>query len=104
MMAAKKKPNVRELAESLSSAELLTLLRVAVGKLERPRRASKIVGDWSKEIRTCPKCEHQGPVDPDFGTKLVRGIVRAQSWCKSCRASTSYYNKPRVRKTAATKS
>lgn len=54
--------------------------------------------DWSKEIHTCPKCGFRGAVDPHFGWREVRGIERKQSWCHTCRAKTSYYDKPRKAK------
>lgn len=38
---------------------------------------------------SCPRCGHCGPVDRDFGTRRVNGEVRAQSWCRGCRAETS---------------
>lgn len=55
-----------------------------------PKPKKKI--DWKKETHTCPKCGHTGRVDPDFGTRTVRGIVLRQSWCVTCRATTNYRN------------
>lgn len=89
-------------ASSLGSAtrdELLVMLaqellaRKDAGKEDKPKKQP--VADWTKERRTCPKCGHEGPVDPDFGVKVRRGLVHAQSWCKKCRASTNYYHRPR---------
>jgi hypothetical protein len=54
--------------------------------------------DWTNVFHTCPKCKHHGPVLPDFGLRPVRGIVRKQSWCHNCRATTNYYKKPVVQK------
>lgn len=52
--------------------------------------------DWSKVIKTCPRCGESGPVDPMFGTKPVRGIIYPQSWCSHCRATANYPRKARV--------
>lgn len=51
--------------------------------------------DWTKVKHKCPRCGHVGPVDPDFGIRKVRGVERRQSWCHECRATISYYDKPR---------
>ena len=40
-------------------------------------------------IACCPRCGHTGPIDRDFGTRRVNGEVRAQSWCRNCRAETT---------------
>lgn len=89
----------------LTSTELLKMLAQALaqetGAVVTPKRVKgasiNAVGsvDWTKVKHTCPKCSHTGPVDPDFGVKLVRGIARSQSWCKNCRATTNYYGKAR---------
>ena len=57
------------------------------------------MSDWKTEKRTCPKCQHTGPALFDFGIRMVRGQERAQSWCRKCRRSTSYFSKPRQYKT-----
>lgn len=60
--------------------------------------------DWRTVISRCgnKNCTHgrggnsyEGPVEPDFGVRVVRGVVRKQSWCKRCRAETQYAQKPR---------
>jgi transposase-like protein len=51
--------------------------------------------NWAKVETRCPKCGHEGPVDPDFGVRMVRGIVRKQSYCARCRATTNYHTRPR---------
>lgn len=51
--------------------------------------------DWTEEHHKCPQCGHEGPVKPDFGVRTVRGVELKQAWCRSCRASTNYHNKPR---------
>ncbi len=35
----------------------------------------------------CPRCGRVGPTDRDFGTRLLNGKRRPQSWCKTCRAA-----------------
>lgn len=52
--------------------------------------------DWTKVISRCSKCNHKGPVLPDFGTrKTFRGEIYKQSQCKACRAKADYYRRPR---------
>ncbi len=34
---------------------------------------------------TCPKCGHHGKIEADFGTRVMRGSVWPQSWCRLCR-------------------
>jgi hypothetical protein len=41
------------------------------------------------QVHVCPRCGHEGPVKKDFGTKVVRGVTRIQSWCRECRNSTA---------------
>ncbi len=50
--------------------------------------------DWTAETHTCPKCNHKGPVVPDFGIRKVRGHELRQSYCNNCRASTNYHLRP----------
>ncbi len=37
-------------------------------------------------IATCPHCHKSGPIEADFGTRVVRGTTYPQSWCRICRA------------------
>jgi hypothetical protein len=87
---ATKQELAQRLIELLSFKEMHDL----VGRLERERPPVKI--DWARVQRTCPKCEHEGPVDPDFGIVIVRGKERPQSWCRDCRNKTNYHNQPRI--------
>lgn len=34
----------------------------------------------------CPRCGKRGPIDRDFGTRVMRGTLWPQSWCRDCRA------------------
>jgi hypothetical protein len=34
----------------------------------------------------CPRCGRRGPTERDFGTRLLNGKRRPQSWCRGCRA------------------
>ena len=61
------------------------------GRVPKVRTAA----NWRDVIHTCPHCGHTGPIDPDFGVKLVRGIAYKQSWCKNCRQKTNYHTRPR---------
>ena len=53
-----------------------------------------VVGHGRKEggepvpsMTRCPRCGLMGRTDEDFGTRVVRGKRRTQSWCRSCRSS-----------------
>lgn len=37
--------------------------------------------------KPCPNCGHIGDIATDFGYREIRGKVRPQSWCISCRSS-----------------
>ena len=39
---------------------------------------------------TCPNCGHQGPIERDFGVRIMRGAVWAQSWCRKCRGAHAH--------------
>jgi len=52
-----------------------------VVKLGRER--AKEVGKTA--LSRCPRCGHVGPTEQDFGTRVIRGERRPQSWCRSCR-------------------
>ena len=52
-----------------------------VVKLGRER--AKEVGKTA--LSRCPRCGHVGPTQQDFGTRVIRGERRPQSWCRSCR-------------------
>lgn len=49
--------------------------------VEHGRRAT------GPKVRRCPRCGHRGQVDRDFGTRVLNGRRRPQSWCRSCRAA-----------------
>lgn len=85
--------------ENVSVADLLRLLSAKTPPAEKKTPPVEKKVDWHKRIHKCPKCGHTGPVDTDFGTRVVRGIERLQSWCMKCRAGTSYYDKPRKNQT-----
>ena len=42
----------------------------------------------------CPHCATVKPIR-EYGVRVVRGVIQIQSWCKRCRATTNYHNKPR---------
>ena len=52
-----------------------------VVKLGRER--AKEVGKTA--LSRCPRCGHVGPTEQDFGTRVIRGERRPQSWCRNCR-------------------
>jgi hypothetical protein len=35
----------------------------------------------------CPRCGRTGLLDRDFGTRVLNGRRRRQSWCRACRSS-----------------
>lgn len=37
------------------------------------------------EIKTCPKCGFTGNTLVFFGTRVMRGVEKPQSWCRECR-------------------
>ncbi len=47
------------------------------------RERAKEVGKTA--LSRCPRCGHVGPTQQDFGTRIIRGERRPQSWCRSCR-------------------
>jgi hypothetical protein len=47
------------------------------------RQLAKEVGKTA--LSRCPRCGHVGPTQQDFGTRIIRGERRPQSWCRSCR-------------------
>jgi hypothetical protein len=70
---------------------VLKLAKHALGKVPVEKEREEI--NWEKKIHKCPRCEKSGPVDPMFGTRIVRGVERLQSWCTDCRSKTNYHNK-----------
>jgi hypothetical protein len=76
------------------------VLSTAIDALQRQLdqlRAQQQAGDtdWAKVVKVCPKCGEEKPVNPDFGTATKRDVVRAQSWCRTCRARTPYETRAR---------
>jgi hypothetical protein len=43
--------------------------------------------ETEEQLATCPHCQHTGPVQDDFGYRVIRGASVRQSWCRACRAS-----------------
>ncbi len=96
MMTDPRKQILEALLVELSpEAELKRLISAAEARLAKIAKAKARV-DPRTGIKTCPKCGHQGPGEADFGIKEVAGVVRVQSWCKSCRARTKYAPKPKT--------
>ena len=90
--------------KKLTDAEILAMARQIVANNSAPRERRKIDpksidARWKKVKHTCPKCGHTGPVNPDFGIRVVRGVERLQSWCADCRAHTNYYQSARKNRT-----
>lgn len=53
------------------------------------------------EEKQCPKCKHVGPINTDFGTRVMNGKLKAQSYCLSCRSSKGKYDDKRTKATNA---
>ncbi len=52
--------------------------------VQHGKQQAKEVGKTA--LSRCPRCGHVGPTERDFGTRLIRGERRPQSWCRNCRA------------------
>ncbi|XXF77763.1 hypothetical protein P2318_32645 [Myxococcaceae bacterium GXIMD 01537] len=52
--------------------------------VEHGRKQARELGTTS--LSKCPRCGHSGPTLTDFGTRVIRGERRPQSWCRACRA------------------
>ena len=51
--------------------------------VKKGRQVAKEVGKTA--LSKCPRCGHVGPTQQDFGTRVIRGERRPQSWCRNCR-------------------
>nr|WP_255653743.1 MULTISPECIES: hypothetical protein [Myxococcus] len=51
--------------------------------VEHGRQKAKEIGVTS--LSRCPRCDHVGPTEQDFGFRVMRGERRPQSWCRGCR-------------------
>jgi hypothetical protein len=51
--------------------------------VQHGRQLAKEVGKTA--LSRCPRCGHVGPTEQDFGTRIIRGERRPQSWCRNCR-------------------
>ncbi|WNG44237.1 hypothetical protein F0U60_09045 [Archangium minus] len=41
--------------------------------------------------KSCPRCNHYGPIEQDFGYRIMnRRHVRPQSWCRACRSRAKH--------------
>jgi hypothetical protein len=52
----------------------------------------KEAGEPVPSMTRCPRCGRMGRTDVDFGTRVVRGQRRPQSWCRACRSSHAVSN------------
>lgn len=50
-------------------------------------RAGKQAEMESRAQACCPHCGHKGPIETDFGFRLMKGQKKAQSWCRACRSA-----------------
>jgi hypothetical protein len=99
---------VLEQGNLLGGADLVSVVRGGKGRKKRSRRlhvgaerrlgfatALALVVEYGRQkakergvtsLSRCPRCGHTGPTDQDFGTRVIRGERRPQSWCRTCRA------------------
>lgn len=75
------KPLTRNDFETLKDAELFLELAKR-GFADVPPEVKKFL----TQKTTCPHCDKRGEVQKDFGTRIMRGEVYPQSWCRDCRA------------------
>lgn len=61
-------------------------LVVAHGKKARAPALKMSLAQVPSRTR-CPRCGIWGDTVQDFGTRVVRGQRRPQSWCRSCRSA-----------------
>lgn len=73
------KPLTREEISKLSNQDLY--LELAKRGIERMPTRANFAG-----LTQCPHCGHTGPIEKDFGTRVMRGEVYPQSWCSPCRS------------------
>jgi hypothetical protein len=52
--------------------------------VEHGKKQARELGTTS--LSRCPRCGHEGPTLKDFGTRIMNGERRPQSWCRGCRA------------------
>lgn len=55
--------------------------------LPQPRRMHEATA-------TCPRCGHVGSIARDFGARRIKGALRPQSWCRTCRATARAARRP----------
>jgi hypothetical protein len=57
-------------------------------RLARQLERAEIVElpDVAPSTCRCPRCGRTGLVDQDFGTRVLNGRRRRQSWCRRCRS------------------
>jgi hypothetical protein len=72
-----RKKRARKTTGPMGFAAALALV-VKIGR-ERAKEVGKTA------LSRCPRCGHVGPTQQDFGTRVIRGERRPQSWCRSCR-------------------
>lgn len=73
----RKKRTRKQAKPKMGFAEALALV------VRHGRQMAKEVGKTA--LSRCPRCGHIGPTQQDFGTRILRGERRPQSWCRNCR-------------------
>jgi hypothetical protein len=51
------------------------------------RGRDPLSADQAPERSRCPRCGAEGETEALFGTRVLGGERRAQSWCRSCRSA-----------------
>jgi hypothetical protein len=71
------------LTHCASDFETATVVR-QTRQLERAELVE--LPDAPLETHRCPRCGRTGLLDRDFGTRVLNGQRRRQSWCRRCRS------------------
>jgi hypothetical protein len=54
----------------------------------RARSEDPLSPELVEEIAQCPHCGREGSTEELFGTRVLKGERRPQSWCRRCRSSS----------------
>lgn len=84
--------------DGVSANDLLEALKLVQQRKAVQTRDPARFKAWRKEHEgEKAVCTHCGEsVVDDFGPRTVRDYITRQPWCKPCRATEKYRNKPRV--------
>lgn len=61
----------------------------------RARAEDPLAPENVEEITRCPHCGREGSTEALFGTRVLQGERRPQSWCRQCRSRSHREERPR---------